>query len=368
MIFLALSTATTSSRAGNTTVDDRDATRSVTLFAAPFENLTGRDEYGPAAAGLGDLVGAVLGRQPRVRIVERQRIRLLTKEQALSLKGLTAQRYAVDAGRMFRADAVFVGRLSMEKEKFVIDVKILEIATSKVMAAAQRQCSADRFIDAATELAGLLVEQLAVPRGPATPERNATTPAASIDFMKGLAHYYAGNLDAAIMQFMRVIDLDPDYEEAIYLSGKAYYRQKQYAHAVIEWERYVAIWTNSARADEVRKALAEARGRQGDARVRLLDRTVAESPSRSGARTPTRIRTRTQSQTRTQTRTQTRPRPTRGSPAGAKRLQKAIGRAKTYKGIGKINKARGILRQAIAQDPNHPVADDARKLLSEWSE
>ena len=42
------------------------------VFASPMENVTGQEQYDPAAAGMGDLVAVLLAQQKHITVVERQ--------------------------------------------------------------------------------------------------------------------------------------------------------------------------------------------------------------------------------------------------------------------------------------------------------
>jgi len=107
-----------------------------TVFALPFDNATGQDQYDPAAAGRADLLAVLLAQRDDVAVVERQKLLTLTDEQARSLKGLTGEAYAVRAGKLLEADTVITGSLVLgEDAKLTANVKALDIATARVAAA-----------------------------------------------------------------------------------------------------------------------------------------------------------------------------------------------------------------------------------------
>ena len=247
-----------------------------TVFAVPLENETGEEQYDPAAAGLGDLVAVLLAQQENVTVVERQRLLALTEEQARSLKGLTGQKYAVAAGKLLKADTVLTGRLFLVQDKLTVSLQAIDIPTERVVAADQMAFRPVDIMETALQLARKLSTQMAVP----LPEIDLTeidsSPVASLHFAKALSHYYAGNMDAAIMQFMRTMDLDPDYTEAHLWCGMSHQRLGEHAHAAIEWEKYLKRHPDSDRADAVKKLLAEAK---------LKD--AQTSPERLGPKIPT---------------------------------------------------------------------------------
>ena len=248
------------------------ATRPVerTVFAAPFENVTGDDQYDPAAAGMGDLVAILLARQQHITSVERQQLAALAAEQTLALKGLTGTKYALRAGKLLKADTVLTGRLFLVKGKLMVAAKALEISTARVLAADDLACRPAYLMEAALGLASRLSKQMALPLPKIDLKTIDKSPIAGLHFAKALSHYYAGNMDSAIMQFMRTLDLDPNYTEVAYFSGMAYHRLGEHAHAIIEWERYLSEHPDAQYSAEVKALLAEARKHEKDSQVQRL--------------------------------------------------------------------------------------------------
>jgi tetratricopeptide (TPR) repeat protein len=238
-----------------------DAAARRILFAAPMENGTGQEQYDPVAAGVGDLVSVLLAEQKQIKVVERQRFDALTKEQALTLKGLTGEKYAIQAGKLMEADTVLAGRLYMDKGQPLVSVKALEIASARVVAAAEVSCRHEDLMESALQLARKLAEQMAAPLPEIDLKMVDKSPIAGLHFAKALSFYYAGNLDEALMQLMRTIDLDPDYVEVHYWSGLCYYRQSEWPHAVIEWEKLLKRCPQFDRAAKVSQMLADAQAK-----------------------------------------------------------------------------------------------------------
>lgn len=230
-----------------------------TVFAAPFENETGQDQYDPAGAAMGDLVAVLLAKQPKVRVVERGQLMAIAEEQALSLRGLTGREYAVGAGKLLEADTVLTGRLYLLEDKLTVAVTVLDIETERVVAADTISCRPTYLVEASLQLARRLGERMALPLPEIDPEDVDASPIVSAHFAKGLSRYYTGNMDEAVMLFMRTTDLDPDYIEAHYWSAMAYHRLGEPDHAAIEWERYLLRAGDSPQADKARKLLDQAR-------------------------------------------------------------------------------------------------------------
>ena len=241
-----------------------------TIFLAPFENETNEEQYEPVAAGMGDLVGVLLAEQKHIRVVERQRLAALTAEQARSLKGLTSTKYAIRAGELLKADTVLVGRLFLVQGKLTVNVKALDIATARVAAAEELACRPEYLPEAALQTARKLARQMSLPLPEIDLKKIDKSPVASLHFAKALSHYYAGNMDAAVMQLMRTLDLDPDYVEAHYWSGMCYHRLGEHAHAIIEWNKFLDRQPDSKHAGKVRALLAESKELEKNSTVERL--------------------------------------------------------------------------------------------------
>jgi len=254
-----------------------------TVFAVGFDNATGKDQYDPVAAGMGDIVAVLLAQQDNITMVERQQLLALTAEQARSLKGLTGQGYAIRAGKLLKADTVLTGRLFLLKDKLTVNVKAIDIPSERVIAADQISCRPVYLMEASLQVARKLGKQMLLPLPEIDLQKIDKSPIASLHFAKALSHYYAGNMDAAIMQFMRTVDLDPDYIEAHDWAGASYFRLGENAHAIIEWAKYLKRAPDNEHTKAVRQLLAEAKRREKSSTVERLGPKV-DKPDKSGSK------------------------------------------------------------------------------------
>jgi len=249
---------------------DAKKPRKRTIFSAPFENVTNEKQYDPAASGMGDLVAVMLAQQENITVVERQRLTALTKEQVRSLEGLTGSAYAITAGKLLKANTVLTGRLFLVKDKLTITIKAIDIVTERVVAADQISCRPTYLAEAALQVARKLGKQMALPLPKIDLEDLDKAPIASLHFAHALGHYYGGDMDAAIMEFMRTMDLDPDFTEVHYWMGVCYQRQGEDAHAVIEWQKLLKRHPDPEGLGPVKTMLSEAQERLKSSTVKRL--------------------------------------------------------------------------------------------------
>jgi TolA-binding protein len=260
------------SQQANQSTTDLAATQAAkrVLFAVPFENATQQEQYAPAASGMGDLIAVMLAQQDNVRVVERQKLDALTAEQALALRGLTGGNRAIAAGKLLMADTVITGRLYMVKGELTLTAQAIDIASHRVLAASELSTRPECMVEDSLQMARDLAKQMALPLPEIDTSKIDKSPIAALHFAQALGHYYAGNLDAAIMQFMRAIDLDPDYTESHYWQGMCYAKQGEDAHAIIEFEAFLKEQPASNYAPQAKKLLAQAKTRDNDSAVPRL--------------------------------------------------------------------------------------------------
>ena len=230
-----------------------------TVFAVRFDNQTGFEQYDPAAAGAADLIAGMLGQQPSIRTVERQRLLSLTAEQALTLSGLTGPRYdcavrPIVAGRHAALRPAVPGRRQTDA-----DAKTVDLASQRVLASEQVSGREEDLLELSLQLVRGLSKQMSLPQPSIELAAIDRSPLASLHFGKGLCHYYAGDMDSALMQLMRTLELDPDYIDAYYFAGKCYITLGEPAHAVIEWEKLLNRSGDHPKAAEIRQALPKLR-------------------------------------------------------------------------------------------------------------
>ncbi|MCG3180439.1 MAG: hypothetical protein BIFFINMI_02800 [Phycisphaerae bacterium] len=251
-----------------------------TLFAAPCENVTGQAQYDDVAAGLGDLTAVLLSRQDQITVVERQRLAALSTEQSHGLLGLTGERYAAQAGRLLAADTVLTGRLFLNGGKLIVSMQAIDVASERVVAAAQAPCAPEDLVGAALAVARRLGEQMALPLPPIDPKQIESAPSAALAFAQGLSRYHAGAMEEAIAHLMETEDLDPDFVEVHYWMGLAFARLGQDDHAIIEWDKFLHRQPDGGMAGKVKKLLAEATERQKNAPIPRLGPSPASQPDR----------------------------------------------------------------------------------------
>lgn len=210
--------------------------KSMVYCVAPLSNNTGDDQFNALAEGFADMLVATLAEEESVTVVERQKLHEVLKEQKLSLLGLIDPVTAVKVGRFLKADRILVGGITRPKEKLIVNVHTYETETARLISSVQTQGKATDVFPLINNLVDKLCRGLNVELKPIDPNDIDKSPNASLHFIRGLGFYYAGNIDNAIVEFMKTQDLDPTSDKAGYWVAICFMNTEEYRHALIELE------------------------------------------------------------------------------------------------------------------------------------
>ncbi|MCX5654089.1 MAG: tetratricopeptide repeat protein, partial [Planctomycetota bacterium] len=300
-----------------------------------------------------------------VRVVERQRLEALTDEQARSLKGLIGDTYAVKAGKLFKADTVITGRLFLLEGKMTVSAKAIDIATERIVASDQVSGRPEDIFEVALQLAGKLAKQMQWPLPQIDLAQIDKSPVAGLHFAKALSYYYAGNMDEAVMQFMRTIDLDPNYTEVHYWTGLCYEKLGEPTHAVIDFEAYLKEHPQGKYAADAAKRLAAAKKAAGS---EAIPRLGPDTPAATkGKAAPTAAPTASAAPATgvpavaPATKTPAVAKPVEGIEADRVKAQSRLQLGEMLDKAGKADSARKEYLRVIELYPNTEAADAARK-------
>lgn len=209
------------------------------ICIAPLNNNTGDKQYDALAEGFADMLAATLSGQKAIKVVERQRLRDILREQKLSLLGLTDPATAVKVGKLLKADRIFIGGITKPKDIFIINVHAYEIETARLVTSEQIQGKPEEILSTTYNLVNKLCKRLNLQLKPIDPNDIDENPNASLHFIRGLGFYYSGNFDNAIVEFMKTQDLDPTLDKAGYWMALCFMEANEYRHAVVELQHIV---------------------------------------------------------------------------------------------------------------------------------
>lgn len=222
---------------------------------AEFVDAEETRNWEPIERAVTDLLVGAVSASGRIRVVDRERLDDLLREQQLTLKGLADKGNSAVIGRLLGADRIVTGRLFIRDDHIRIIAQIVDVHTAVIQATCQAEGPMADLLGHVTDLARDLSEQLEIPFDPGRIEAIDNHPIVSVNFLRGLGFFYTGEYELAIRDFMTSGDLDPDLTERHYWKARAYMALDDFELARLELIRYLTVSPEAGRAPESRRLL-----------------------------------------------------------------------------------------------------------------
>ncbi len=113
------------------------------------------------AIGVTDLVVTELVNCGEFEVLERMQVVKILNEQGFQQTGVTDTTKAIEAGKLLNTESVMIGTLQQFNSSLVINVKIVEVSTGKILFADKTVAdNNDKLIDASSNLVNSLVGRM----------------------------------------------------------------------------------------------------------------------------------------------------------------------------------------------------------------
>jgi TolB-like protein len=228
---------------------------SISVAVLPFHQAAAKEAYAPLAEAVGDMVMVRLSAVKELTVVDRESIKKVLKELELSL--LLPQSEKIRVGRIVGAKFVLTGSLTAVGDDFQINAHLLDVSTARVARSAKASARGDRLLDSLDQLVQELVGELKLKLPALTAEQIDKSPEANLHFMRGLGYHFGRLPDDALVEFMKVLAIDPLNARARFWSGMAYFDQREYDHAKLEFSRFLKQNGEHELAPRAKQLLAE---------------------------------------------------------------------------------------------------------------
>ncbi len=195
------------------------ASAGTTLAVLPLDKSTGSASYDGLGAALAGMIVADLTDVPELVLIERARLDAALSELALAdgayLDPATAQRLGQGLG----AQVLVLGSWGVVDDTFLIDARLVEVETSRVLHAARADGPLEAFVAVEKEVVERLLDGLAVKLSLAARRQlQLQTPTEAFGafaaYGEGLARQQEGRLDEAADAFSRAVSTDPAFADA----------------------------------------------------------------------------------------------------------------------------------------------------------
>lgn len=191
----------------------------------------GAKDYDMLGRGIADFLTADLSANPKIRVVERDRIAQITSEQDMGTSGRMDPATMARVGRMLGAQFMVTGGyIADPRGRVVLTARVFEVETSRILPETQRvEDKADNVVPMIGELAQKLNAGMKLPELPkrpaAAPGGRDAGPAPAADaqrpplsavnlYSKALAAKDRGDRNEAVTLFKASLEKFPEFSKA----------------------------------------------------------------------------------------------------------------------------------------------------------
>jgi TolB-like protein len=194
-------------------VKDRDRRRVAILY---FDNSGGRPEFDSLRKGLADMMITDLSKVHMLKIVERDKLEAILKEQNLQGTKQFDQATVVKIGKLLGAEIIMAGAFFEMFGQLRIDARMIDVETGRVLKAEGVNGKSEAFFGLKDQLVWQIAKNL--DQNIARETLSASNPQDSldqaIDYSEALDLYDAGDLKAAKNVLDKLLQYRPDFEPA----------------------------------------------------------------------------------------------------------------------------------------------------------
>ncbi|MDB4950016.1 MAG: putative Histone acetyltransferase [Gemmatimonadetes bacterium] len=184
-------------------------------------DLTDGGSIGPEAQdlsalgkGLSAMLATEMSRNPRVRLVERDRIQALLGEQRLSLSGVADAATAVRVGRLLGAQYMVLGSYADVYGQLRIDVHVVDVETGQVRRGEEVTDRRENLFRSVSTLAAQTFRNLSLESRGAVADAPEVPAHAALLFSRALAKEDAGDAAGAGALYRQALAVAPAYPDA----------------------------------------------------------------------------------------------------------------------------------------------------------
>jgi TolB-like protein len=188
------------------------AAERVTVAVLYFDNNSPKREYDVLQKGLADMLVTDLSQVDSLQVVEREKLQKLVDELKLQRSKFFDPRTAQRLGKGIGARYAVTGAVAAFDPKMRIDVRVIEVATGKVVVADRVVGDGGKFFELETELVGKLASALKVRLGAGS--RSGGDVATVLAYSQGLDAADRGDLQGASSRLAEVVRNAPDFQLA----------------------------------------------------------------------------------------------------------------------------------------------------------
>ncbi|MCI0469974.1 MAG: tetratricopeptide repeat protein, partial [Nitrospirae bacterium] len=212
----------------------------------PFRNLMQKEDLNWLSEGIASTITANLGKVKGLDLVERSQLQLTLKEMGLQQSGIVDEGTAVKAGKSLGAQVVVIGEFQVVGDQVRISARFVEVQTAKVISTSVVTGSFQNIFTLQDDVSISLAKSLNidVPE-PVKKEIKNIAPSnltAYEFYSKGYASWSQGDIKTALDYYHKAIEIDPNYENALFELGYIYNDSGEPKKAIQYYTRAASLY------------------------------------------------------------------------------------------------------------------------------
>jgi TolB-like protein len=173
---------------------------------------------GGAAVNLGKAITAMLvtefSNREGIQVIERAQLNDMLREQDLVLSGRVDESSAIEIGKMLGAQYVLLGQASSIVDNLRMDIRAVDVETSEIVAVLKKSDRTSELLSVVVALADEFGQQLNLVPPSDRPAMESIPVPATIAFSRAVDFEDRGELDRAIQEYERTLELHPSHRDA----------------------------------------------------------------------------------------------------------------------------------------------------------
>lgn len=173
---------------------------------------------GGAAVNLGKAITAMLvtefSNRDGIQVIERAQLNDMLREQDLVLSGRVDESSAIEIGKLLGAQYVLLGQASSIVDNLRMDIRAVDVETSEIVAVLKKSDRTSELLSVVVALADEFGQQLNLVPPSNRPAMEPIPVPATIAFSRAVDFEDRGEVDRAIQEYERTLELHPSHRDA----------------------------------------------------------------------------------------------------------------------------------------------------------
>lgn len=171
---------------------------------------------GGASIQLGKAISAMLvtefSNREGIRIIERQRLNELIREQDIAFSGRVEE--AIEVGKMLGMQYVLLGQVTSIVDNLRMDIRAVDVETSEIITVMKKSDKTTELFAVVVDLADDFGAALDLTPPSQRPEVEEIPVRATIEFSRAVDFEDRGETEQAIRHYQATLDLHPNHRDA----------------------------------------------------------------------------------------------------------------------------------------------------------